>query len=103
MGLVLNEQTVTKWIRENGEFQVITTVKQGNAELTYVNGILEEPMRTLNKKYWPFQFKINTKHDPYDVERWCYERFKSANWRNYGRMIAFKRQEDATIYALIWS
>lgn len=44
-------------------------------------------MRVLNKKYWPFQHTVSNKAD---AEKWCYENFKSANWRNVGVTFAFK-------------
>lgn len=57
-------------------------------------------MRVLNKKYWPHQIKVND--DSGAIERWCYENFKSANWRNVGTYFAFKRGEDATLFSLRW-
>lgn len=58
-------------------------------------------MRVLNKKYWPYHVKIE---DNTGVkETWCYENFKSANWRNVGPYFAFKRGEDATLFSLRWS
>lgn len=67
-------------------------------------------MRVLNKKYWPYQITLDkrvryiTDSDP--RERWCYENFKSANWNCLGydpKTFAFKRQEDAVLFALKWS
>lgn len=57
-------------------------------------------MRVLNKKYWPFQHTVSNKAD---AEKWCYENFKSANWRNVGVTFAFKNGHDATLFALKWS
>lgn len=63
-------------------------------------------MQVLNKKYWPFQFRVLPKEDAWaqkiELERYCYESFKSGNWRNYGLYFCFKRQEDATLFALRW-
>lgn len=56
-------------------------------------------MRVLNKKYWPHQVEVANMQD---AERWCYERFKSSNWRNVGRYFAFKQGADATAFALRW-
>jgi len=58
-------------------------------------------MRILNKKYWPHH--VNTSKDVEDKERWCYERFKSSEWRNVGPYFAFKRSEDAVMFTLRWS
>ena len=70
----------------------------------YIKGILQESqMRVLNKKYWPHQVTMDYKKDIDKMERWCYNNLKSANWRNYNRMFAFKRQEDASYFLLIWS
>lgn len=56
-------------------------------------------MRVLNKKYWPHQVDVK---DWMDAEKWCYQNFKAANWRNVGKTFAFKRGEDATFFLLQW-
>lgn len=56
-------------------------------------------MRVLNKKYWPHQLQIKNWGD---AEKWCYQNFKAANWRNVGQTFAFKRGEDATFFSLKW-
>jgi hypothetical protein len=58
-------------------------------------------MRVLNKKYWPHQVEVSVLNAN-EVERWCYERFKSSEWRNVGRYFAFKQGADATAFALRW-
>jgi hypothetical protein len=58
-------------------------------------------MRVLNKKYWPHH--VVTGNGAEDKERWCYERFKSSEWRNVGPYFAFKRSEDAVMFTLRWS
>lgn len=68
-------------------------------------------MRVLNKKYWPYQITLDSKDVKYITdkdhrERWCYENFKSRNWNCYGwypKTFAFKREEDAVLFALKWS
>jgi hypothetical protein len=55
-----------------------------------------------NKKYWPYQYSITAWSMVDPVERWCYENFKSRNWRNVGRHFAFKRHEDAAFFTLKW-
>lgn len=57
-------------------------------------------MRVLNKKYWPHHIVVNNNAD---AERWCYDNFKSCNWRNVGRYFAFKSEHDATLFALRWA
>jgi hypothetical protein len=101
--------TMTHWQKDcpSGGWNQVTTIMCGRGvgksmfQQEYINGILNEPMRVLNKKYWPFQIQM-TEPDYGEQERWCYANFKSANWRNYGRMFAFKRQEDATLFMLRW-
>ena len=99
--------TVSYWQKEDcGSWQQITTLNRRgkNVVQRYINGILQEPMRVLNKKYWPYQFQyISNKHDEYDLERWCYDNLKSANWRNYRKLFAFKREADAAMFALRWT
>jgi len=56
-------------------------------------------MRVLNKRYWPHQI---TCVDFMAAEKWCYEHFKSAHWRNVGRTFAFKHGQDATMFSLKW-
>ena len=58
-------------------------------------------MRVLNRKYWPYHVKVED--DTGSKERWCYENFKSSEWRNVGTYFAFKRGEDATLFTLKWS
>jgi hypothetical protein len=57
-------------------------------------------MRVLNKKYWPHQVVVK---EIGDAERWCYENFKSSQWRNVGKYFAFKHGPDATMFMLRWS
>ena len=66
--------------------------------------------RVLNKRYWPYQVTLPklkgyiTDKDP-RVE-WCFNKFNSGNWRNSGWdpvTFAFKRKDDATLFALVWS
>lgn len=71
---------------------------------TYINGLLQESqIRVLNKKYWPHQFKMGYIKDIDKMERWCYNNLKSADWRNYGTFFAFKKQEDASYFLLMWT
>ena len=57
-------------------------------------------MRILNKKYWPHHIVVKA---PEDAERWCYTKFKSAEWRNVGPYFAFKQKQDAVMFSLRWS
>ena len=63
-------------------------------------------MQTYNKKYWPHQFRMLPDEDAWEqvskLEAYCYEHFKSGNWRNNGLYFAFKRQDDAILFALRW-
>ena len=98
----MGDITTSYWQRKAGEdWQHI--VSNDSYDLLYINGVLQEPMRVLNKKYWPHQFRISNK-DVAELERWCYDNIKhSGDWRNYGKMFAFKRQDDATLFALKWT
>ena len=57
-------------------------------------------MRVLNKKYWPHHVQVEKMME---AERWCYEHFKSSQWRNVGTYFAFKSGPDATAFALRWA
>lgn len=63
-------------------------------------------MQTYNKKYWPHQFRMLPPPDPWpyvsELEKFCYDNFKSGNWRNNGLYFVFKRQDDATLFLLRW-
>ena len=60
----------------------------------------DKALRVLNKKYWPHQLMIRRHEDIQDAERWCYDNLVTANWRNVGRVFAFKNGPDATFFAL---
>jgi hypothetical protein len=64
-------------------------------------------MRVLNKKYWPYHVEVKeTSYSVFvkadDAERWCYNNFKSSEWRNVGNYFAFKREQDALLFTLKW-
>jgi hypothetical protein len=59
-------------------------------------------MRVLNKKYWPHHITVSPVKIA-DAERWCYENFKSKQWRSVGTYFAFKSGADATVFTLRWS
>ena len=63
-------------------------------------------MRVYNKRYWPHQYRMLPKEDAWaqksELERYCYDNFKSGNWRNDGLYFVFKRQADATLFLLRW-
>jgi hypothetical protein len=56
----------------------------------------------LNDKYWPYQFTINDWQRIRETERFCYNSFKSGNWRNRGRYFGFKRKQDYEWFLLRW-
>ena len=58
-------------------------------------------MRVLNKKYWPHHVEI--RDETGEAERWCYQYFKSSDWRNVGRYFAFKNGDEATMFSLRWA
>jgi hypothetical protein len=64
-------------------------------------------MHSYNKKYWPYQFRMLSESDAWGqvcrLEAYCYDNFKSGNWRNSGLYFVFKRQQDATLFALRWA
>ena len=55
-----------------------------------------------NARYWPYSVEIET-FDMFDAERWCYNNFKSRNWRNRGKHFAFKHEKDYVAFLLKWS
>lgn len=57
--------------------------------------------KQFNKKYWPYQYEVEH-YDRFEIERWCWERFKGRYWNNYGRKFVFKREKDAVLFALRW-
>ncbi len=64
-------------------------------------------MRVLNKKYWPYQIRLDTpiierKFTVQDLERFCYENFKSRNWQNIGWYFVFKQGTDYSFFVLRW-
>lgn len=56
----------------------------------------------LNNRYWPYQFEITEWEQVRHAERFCYNSFKSRNWRNSGRYFGFKRQQDYEWFLLGW-
>lgn len=56
-----------------------------------------------NKKYWPYQHTMKAWSIVRPAEDWCYQNFKSRNWRNVGKYFAFKRKEDYEWFVLRWS
>lgn len=71
-------------------------------------------MHTYNKKQWPYQFRMFPEHDSLlpeqdawdqmcKLEAYCIDNFDRGTWRNNGLYFAFKRSEDATLFALRWS
>ena len=59
-----------------------------------------KPTVNFNRKYWPYQIKIPGTYMPWDAERFCYQHFRSRNWRSYGFYFAFKREEDFAWFML---
>ena len=63
-------------------------------------------MQVFNKKYWPYQYRMLLEPDAWEqvcrLEAYCYDNFKSGNWRNNGLYFVFKRQADATLFLLKW-
>jgi len=68
-------------------------------------------MRVLNKRYWPYQFILAKEKiyitDPADRrEQWCEQNLKSRDWRCVGWnpvIFAFKHEEDATVFKLMFA
>lgn len=58
--------------------------------------------QNFNPTYWPHVLKVET-HNMIPAERFCYQHFKSKNWRNLGTKFAFKRKEDYEWFILRWS
>lgn len=56
---------------------------------------------SFNLKYWP-HVKMVAWNQLFDAERWCYNNFKSRNWRNQGQFFAFKRERDLMLFVLVF-
>lgn len=56
-----------------------------------------------NSRYWPYKMVIEDWYQISTAERFCYDNFKSRNWRNINRHFYFKRHEDAALFTLRWS
>lgn len=61
-----------------------------------------DELQQFNSTYWPYTLKVET-HSMLPAERFCYQNFKSKNWRNRGTKFAFKRKEDYEWFVLRWS
>ncbi len=63
-------------------------------------------MQAYNKRYWPHQFRMLPEPDAWEqaerLERFCYDHYRSGDWRNNGLYFAFKREQDATHFLLRW-
>lgn len=57
---------------------------------------------TFNKTYWPHVIEISF-NDYDNAERFCYDNFRSRNWRSLGPYFGFKRKEDYEWFVLRWS
>jgi hypothetical protein len=55
-----------------------------------------------NKRYWPYRIVIRDWYDIYEAERFCYDNFRSRNWRNVAKYFYFKNQNDAALFTLKW-
>lgn len=63
--------------------------------------VLEFDHSLFNPTYWPYTIKVET-HNMFPAERYCYQHFKTKNWRNRGTKFAFKRKEDYEWFVLRW-
>ena len=62
-------------------------------------------MRQFNRRYWPYQINVRPEERKLlteDMERYCYDNFKTSDWRNDGRYFVFKREQDLTLFSLRW-
>jgi hypothetical protein len=57
---------------------------------------------TFNQTYWP-HVKMVAWNEMFLAERFCYDNFKTRNWRNRGQHFGFKRKEDFEWFVLRWS
>jgi predicted HAD superfamily hydrolase len=77
----------------------------GNIEpMSYADSLIQKwyEEKEINETYWPYQHQIKDWKHIYTVERFCYDNFKSKNWRNRGRTFAFKRKQDYEWFLLRW-
>ena len=78
-----------------GDFEPMNSVP------SLIERMIEE-MQEFNPTYWPYTLKVNM-FDRFTAERFCYDNFKSKNWRNIGNKFAFKHKEDYEWFVLRWS
>lgn len=76
-------------------------LKPMNYSNELVQRMLDE-LHEFNSTYWPYTIKVETS-DIFNAERFCYQHFKTKNWRNRGTKFAFKRKEDYEWFMLRWS
>ena len=60
-----------------------------------------------NKKYWPYQVRLSdlpnfSMRNVEPAERFCYDNFKTSEWRNVSWYFAFKHEADFTFFMLRW-
>lgn len=71
--------------------QLLKQINELSKKIDKQNITVGGPM--LNHKYWPYQVFIPW-HSVDEAERFCYNSFKSRNWRNYGAFFGFKNKND---------
>lgn len=73
--------------------------------MNYSNDLIQrmiDELEQFNPTYWPYTLKVESP-DMYSAERFCYQHFKTKNWRNKGTKFGFKRKEDYEWFVLRWS
>lgn len=73
--------------------------------MNYSNLLIQKMLDELNEfntTYWPHTLEIKL-HDVIPAERFCYQHFKTKNWRNKGTKFGFKRKEDFEWFVLRWA
>lgn len=61
--------------------------------------------KSYNKKYWPHQYsltRLSYNSSMAEIEKWCWDHFKSRHWQSCQGMFVFKRSEDAIMFKLRW-
>ena len=76
-------------------------LKPMNSANTLIERMIDE-LHYFNPTYWPYFMKVET-YNMFPAERFCYDNFKTKNWRNRGTKFAFKRKEDYEWFVLRWS
>lgn len=71
--------------------ELLKKINRLSRKIDKMNVTVGGPM--LKHKYWPYQVYIEWDKVK-EAERFCYDSFKSRNWRNHGAFFGFKKKNE---------